>query len=222
MERKQKIIAGLTLMLLILITASVWHVNNLYNLERGANAVDISMVEFRFETVQDAGIEIVDVEAQKYSDVTFLDFEITASNSGDKELLLKNPVITFYLEDVYILNKTLEDIELFPEGSWSMRFDELTFETKAVENASLRLGDRPDETFIITGRVTSEYTFRLYNQVLKTYWLSTSFEGRIPLQEVFGGKTKEDAVDRILELSGFTSSEEEGVEPKRPSIPLPR
>ncbi len=221
MERNLKILAVLMFVLFIASSASAWYVYNLYTLEREANVADVSMVEFRFETVQGAGIEIVDVEAQKYSDVTFLDFEITASSGGDREIALKNPVITFYLEDVFILNKTLDDIVLFPEGLWSMGFDELTFETVAVENASLRRGNRPDDTFIISAVVTSEYHFTIQDQVLKTYRLNTSFEGRIPLHEVFGGKTKEDAADKILDMGGFTNGEGDGEEPKRPSIPLP-
>jgi hypothetical protein len=221
MERNLKILAALVLILFIASSVSVWYVYNRYTLEREANVADISMVEFGFETVQDAGIEIVDVEAQKYSDVTYLDFEITASSGGDREIALKNPVITFYLEDVFILNKTLDDIVLFPERSWSMGFDELAFETVAVENASLRRGNRPDDTFIISAVVTSEYHFTIKDQVLKTYRLNRSFEGRIPLHEVFGGKTKEDAADKILNLGGFTDGEGEGEEPKKPSIPLP-
>jgi hypothetical protein len=222
MERKLKVLGGIMLLLLVAVPASAWHLYTLYTIEKEANVAELHMVEFSFETVQGGGIEIVDVEAQKYSDITFLELTVKASNSGVREITLKNPVIAFYLEDVFILNKTLDDIDLSSGGSWSMRFIELTFETAAVENATFRRGNRVDETFIVTGEVTSQYTFVRYDQVLQTYSLSTSFEGRIPLQEVFGGKTKEDAVDKILGLSGFTSPEEEGQEPERPSIPLPR
>lgn len=221
MERKLKIIAVLTLILLIAIPATVWHIHNIYTLEKEANMAELDMVEFRFETVQDRGIEIVDVEAQKYSDITFLDFTVLASNNGIGGIKMKNPVIAFYLEDVFILNQTLDDIDMLSGGSWSMRFHELTFETEAVENATLRLGNREDEIFFLSAEVTSEYSFAIKGQVLQTYRLNTSFVGKIPLQEVFGGKTKEDAVDKILGLSGFTSPEEQGSEPERPDVPLP-
>ncbi len=221
MERRLKILAVLVLILIITIPASAWHVHTLYTLEREANVAELDLVEFRFETVQGEGIEIVDVEAQKYSDITFLDLEVIASKKGDRELTLKNPVIAFYLEDLFILNKTLDDIELSSGESWSMRFNELTFKTEVVENATLGRRNRADETFIISGEVTAEYTFVRYDYVLQTYRLSSSFVGRIPLQEVFGGKTKEDAVDKILNLGGFTGAEEGGEEPKRPTISLP-
>ncbi|MFV2041464.1 MAG: hypothetical protein ACC644_05675, partial [Candidatus Hydrothermarchaeales archaeon] len=145
---------------------------------------------------------------------------VEVENTGSGEVELKNPVVTFYLEGVFILNRSLQNLRLMPGDVQTLEFSDLTFKTEAVENASLRRGYRGDDAFILRGTVTSDYNFTIQDFVLSTYSLSTDFEGKIPLYEVFGGLTQEDAADVILGLRGFTKEGDE-VEQVRPTIPLP-
>ncbi len=216
-----KILVATLIIVFIAMAGVVRHVDNLYKEDTESSRGVLSTLDFRFTTSDDSSDDgFIFARAQKYSDITFLDIQVEVENTGPGEVELKNPVLAFYLEDVFILNRSLQNLLLMPGDVQTLEFSDLTFKTEAVENASLRRGFRDDDAFILRGTLTSDYNFTVQDFVLSSYQLSADFEGRIPLHEVFGGLSKEDAADVILGLQGFIKpgDEEEQV---KPTMPLP-
>jgi len=214
-----KLIIAALFFVFIGMAAGVWHVNSLYELDMESSRGVLSTVDFRF-TADPVDEGFILASAQKYSDITFLNLAIEVENTGPGEMELKNPVVAFYLEDVFILNRSLENLLLNSGEVQTFEFNDLTFKSEAVENASLQRGYRGDDAFILRGAVTTDYNFTVQGFVLSSYQLKSDFDGKIPLHEVFGGLSKEDAADVILGLQGFIikADEEEQVQP---TIPLP-
>ncbi len=214
-----KVIASALFFVFIVVAAGVWHVNSLYEADMQNNRDVLTNLDFRFtEDPGDNGF--IFAAAQKYSDITFLDLQVEVENTGSSVVELKNPVVAFYLENVFILNRSIQNLRLMPGEVRTLEFSDLTFKTVAVENASLQRGYRGDDAFILRGAVTSDYNFTVQGYVVSSYQLTSDFEGRLPLHEVFGGLTQEDAADKILGLQGFTKPDD-AEERVQPSIPLP-
>ncbi|MFQ5800807.1 MAG: hypothetical protein ACE5HH_03695 [Candidatus Hydrothermarchaeales archaeon] len=161
---------------------------------------ELESVEFGFKTTDVEGMKIVDLDILRYSDVTFIDLTIVISNHGDRDLSLKNPVISFYLEDRLVEEKTLEDLSLPAKESISIELKDVTIKTETISEALEGSLGKPGETVEFRAMVSSEYSFKVDNTRLKTYRLPAAFEGRLLLRQIFGGKSQEEAVEEILEL----------------------
>ncbi len=169
--------------------------------QKEMQALELSRVRFDFETIpfEDGG-RVVDAGIQRYSDATYIDLSITASNTGERDIFLKSPVIAFYLEDVLVLEKDLEDLELPAGGSITIPFSDLSFTSEKI---TLAMEGKKEISRVIelSAVVLPEYSYEVGGVVLKTYRLSSSFSGVVPLVEIFGGKSQFEAAVDILGLN---------------------
>ncbi|HDH27532.1 MAG TPA: hypothetical protein ENH13_00200, partial [Euryarchaeota archaeon] len=126
-----KVIASALFFVFIVVAAGVWHVNSLYEADMQNNRDVLTNLDFRFtEDPGDNGF--IFAAAQKYSDITFLDLQVEVENTGSSVVELKNPVVAFYLEDVFILNRSIQNLRLMPGEVRTLEFSDLTFKTVAV------------------------------------------------------------------------------------------
>lgn len=171
-----------------------------FSVQKEENTKELESFYLEFKTVTDnrSGVEVLDINVLRYSDVTYIDAVLILSNIGENDLFLRSPMVDFYLEGVYVQNETFSDITLPKQGSSSITFDDLEFETGIIDEAfKVRVGSADVLNF--TAVFSSEYTFKLGGLALKTYRLERSASGNVLLWSVFGGKTQEEAVKEIVE-----------------------
>jgi hypothetical protein len=165
------------------------------------NIEDLENVEIKFVTTEFEGTEIIAISALSYSDVTYIDLTISAENHGNRDITLINPTINLFLEDIFVIKEKPDDIVLSPGARKRIRLEDLTFKTEIVNEALKGRIERPDVVLDFSGRISFEYNFMIGSFKLKTYVLSTNFEGKILLREIFGGKTQEEAAEEILGMN---------------------
>jgi hypothetical protein len=158
-------------------------------------------LEVRFITTQIEGESVLDLDVLRYTDVTYLDFSIELLNHGQGDLSLKNPVLTLFLEEVFVLDKKLEDQYIAAGGEALIGLRELSFGSEVTDEALKGRIQRSEMTLRLIGDLHSEYFFEVQGIRLKTYRLHKTFEGKVLLRNIFGGKSPEEAVDVILGLN---------------------
>jgi hypothetical protein len=194
--------ALLVIFVLILILSSYSYIE--FKGQRQANIDDLKTLKFDFETTPINGNNIVDLKIQRYTDVTYLDLVINIQNKGGRDVFLKNPLISFYLEDVIIEETTFED-QRIPSGEVRrVSFNGVTFTSEKIDEALKGRTDNPEEVIDFSANVSSEYEFIIQDINLRTYRLVYSFGGDVLLRQIFGGKTQEEAVVDILGLNKST------------------
>jgi LEA14-like dessication related protein len=191
----KKLYLGLLLFSLLIISSSIIYLK--FSEHKDKNQIELEDVEFKFITMDSEGMEVIEVDVLRYVDVTYLDLSFVIINHGEKDIHLINPRLELYLEDLFVLKKELDDIDLPPESKVIV-FDDLTFKSEVIDEALKDKIQRPDETLTLAAVVSSEYYFKLQDITLKNYRLQVNFDGNLLIREVFGGKTQEEASEDIL------------------------
>ncbi len=190
--------AGLiTVMVLAVVSSAVyWQ----FSLQKDVSIKELEHFYLEFKTVtnNESTGEVIDIGVLRYSDVTYIDVVLIMGNRGENDLFLRSPMVDFYLEGVYVDNKTFSDITLPKQSSSSIPFDDLEFETGLIDEA-FKVRASTADVLNLTAVFSSEHTFELGGLTLKTYRLERSASGDVLLWSVFGGRTQEEAVEEIIE-----------------------
>jgi hypothetical protein len=169
--------------------------------EREENIIGLSNVEFSFETKVVEEVEVVNFESLRYTDVTYLDILLNVVNRGEQPIILENPILTFSLEDEFVLTYELEDVKLQPNELKLIELNDLTFKSDVITEALKGRVQRPEATLSLRGEVAPKFTFEIRDIVIRTYRLESTFSGKVLLTEIFGGRTGEEAADVILGIN---------------------
>ncbi len=189
------------IVVVVLLLASATYTYLQFEKHRYARSKELETVEIRFNTLVIDEQPVLNMSVLRYTDVTYLDLKVELINHGDKVIEFKNPRIKLYLEDLLVKEEAFGDLPLRPGPKKSLPIEEITFETEIINEALKGKTHRPEEVLYVRGEFSSKYVFSIQNIRLKTYSLSKSFEARLLLRQIFGGKTQEEAVEDILSLN---------------------
>lgn len=173
--------------------------------EQAVNQRALDGLDPRFVEVEKEGNLVIELDALRYTDVTFLDLSINIANPTDQRVVLRNSVVTFFFEDVFAINKTLGNIEVEPKGDRVLDFTSLSFSSEVIDKALKGQSKTLKDYTQIKGVLSTEYDFSPNDIYLWSYSLNTSFTGKVLLREIFGGKSQEEATIDILGLNRSSS-----------------
>ena len=177
-----------------------------YTNQKEQSQNEMEKLEVSFKTIDKDGGEFLDIEVLHYTDVTYLGAGLGLVNNGNEAILINDPNLRLYLESEFILEKELESVNLKPGEDTEIIFDDLKFDSEIINKALSGGSVEFNGTIKIKGILTVKRDFKLSGVNIRSYELSREFEGGILLREIFGGKSKEEAVEDILKLRGTGGS----------------
>jgi len=195
MEKK---VLGLLVVFLLVTSTVILYTGFTNQKEQSQN--EMEKLEVSFKTIDKDGREFLDIEVLHYTDATYLEVGLGLENTGDEAIVITDPGLSLYLESEFILEKELEEIKLEPGEETKIILDDLKFDSEIINMALSGGTVESNGTIGIKGVLAVEKDFRVFGVKVKSYEVSREVGGRILLREIFGGKSKEEAVEDILKL----------------------
>jgi len=190
----------------VLVTALVGSAGLLYNSykeQRSLEEQKLAELELAYTTSTVKGEELITLQVQRYTDVTYLTLSLVLRNNGAEKIRLRRPRLTFYLQGLPAVERELEDLEVPGGGFVKLPLKDLSFSSELVTEALKRKESAASDVLELKATLSTEHELKIRNTTIYRFRLSNNATGKVPIREVFGGKTKEEAVEEIL---GFTNA----------------